>query len=98
MIDTLQSIATSGYSLVQRTIPLLLALPRFTLWLLLATVAPLLTRLLIALALLGGAMFLFFGYLLHVPTFQAEPILVISIGCLAAASLLNSLVTALSQP
>ena len=97
-VDALQLLAASGYGLMQRTLSAVLALPRFALWVLLATIVPLLTTLLVALALVGGAIVLFFGGLLHVPAFQAGPILAISIGCLAAAALLNALVTALSRP
>lgn len=68
----------------------------FGLWVLLATLTPLLTTILVAVALLGGLLVLFFDALLHLQSFHAGPILAVSGAAMGLAALLNVLVNRLA--
>jgi len=61
----------------------------FGFWITLVTITPIATTCLMAFTLLGAAIVLFFGGLLHVPHFHAGPILAVSVLSLGLAAVLN---------
>ena len=58
-------------------------------WLLLIVVTPIMTTLMMAIALIGLGLVLFFGVLVNAPSFQTSTVLTITVASACAAALLN---------